>query len=416
VAATAVVAVAYAPWSATARPKGVDNVFGGPIHPTLDTFSAIPALFPGQPFSHVYRPTLDDLPGVVPLLAVALGLAVALLGLVARPRAARPAGEPRAQPRTVALVALLAIAAPLAVFLYSLVAHDIYFSRYLSPSLPCLLLLVGWLVASARRPGALALALVVGGMLVGTAKTLSDEFRRPPYDDVAAFIDARARPGDSIVKQPLTWDFLEAPLRVQLDAPLRQYFAGVDARAWRRAERGGRVFVVSPMLKLFPLTPRAGPSRCFTLADRLTSEGVVDIGVGLYTFGAAGRFCLRAPRVRYDDAFSLPEHGAQRTWRWIVRPRAQLDLIATAHTPRRVRVEGLLASATSRGRPVTVRYPDSREQRLVVGAGTPVRRDLRLRRGVNRMTISTPGSPTHAPGDPRPLYVRLEDFSVGSAG
>jgi hypothetical protein len=116
---------------------------------------------------------------------------------------------------------------------------------------------------------------------------LDDDNRRPPFEDAARFIDARAQPGDGVI------DFFFNPrsstsgrdLVVNLKGRYGLYRAGQDDDlAWERADAsGGRVFLVVPQIGPLRGVPRrVGPGGAFPLRDHRIYPGFIPIGVFEY--------------------------------------------------------------------------------------------------------------------------------------
>src|SRR5829696_174705 len=136
-----------------------------------------------------------------------------------RPRLTGPAAGP-GRAGTPVLVVLLAAAAPVGALAWSLVAASIYVPRSFAPSLPFLCLALGALVVWLRPPtGAIAAVALIAALAVGTALELGPQ-RRTPYDQAAAFIDARAGARDPVLEQGL---FDPGMLEAQLDRPRAVY-------------------------------------------------------------------------------------------------------------------------------------------------------------------------------------------------
>jgi hypothetical protein len=231
--------------------------------------------------------TLGDLPGRG---AVAVGAGVILGAAVAAAiRAWRRRGDLRmASP--IALLSLLAIATPTGVALYSVVRPHMSFllARNLSPSLPAVALLVGWLLASLGRRAAIpAVAVSLCVLGVGAAQMLEDDHRRPSYRDVARFIEARARPGDPVIDYSILQGPLALPVYFERSHPIFRSGETED-RAWKRGRRGARVFVIFPTPGAFEgvrrLGPRAGPGKQFVLVRQRRYPGVVPVLAGEYAF------------------------------------------------------------------------------------------------------------------------------------
>jgi hypothetical protein len=281
-AASAGVLLAYLPWLPSFFVQSDDNASN-----RIDSFAPLTlASFlrdwlksvDGHPFI-----ALRDLPGraaTVTFCAV-VGVAIAV--------SARRLLRGRAGSRSaLALVAGVAVATPAGLLLYSLAAKSIVLPRNMSASVPAAALLIGWAITSAgRRATPVIAALALGSLCVGTVAMMYDDNRRPPFEDVAGFIDARARPGDGVI------DFFYSPMSstsgrdlvFNLKGRYRLFRAGVnDDAAWRRAEAtGGRVFLVLPQIGPLRGVPRrSGPGGRFPLRDHRIYPGFIPIGVFEY--------------------------------------------------------------------------------------------------------------------------------------
>jgi mannosyltransferase len=276
------VVLAYLPWIPSFITQSDDNASN-----RIDSFAPLSLdsflrdwlkSVDGHPFI-----ALRDLPGrpaeVVFCAVVGLALVVALVRLL----------RDRDRPRDgLVLVVAVALATPAGLLLYSLVAKSIVLPRNMSASLPAVALLVGWaLTGVGRRATPVAVALALGALGVGTVAMMDDDNRRPPFEGAAAFIDARAQPGDGVI------DFFYNPMSkasgrdlvVNLKGRYRLFRAGDDDdAAWRRAEAsGGRVFLVVPQVGPLRGVPRrSGPGGRFPLRDHRIYPGFIPIGVFEY--------------------------------------------------------------------------------------------------------------------------------------
>jgi mannosyltransferase len=193
---------------------------------------------------------LTDLPGTPAFVLLGASALIGLGGLAWRGwrRGRRTVRE------GVLLVALLAVAAPLGAALYSTVSDDLFTARNLISSLPALFLtFAALLLALPRALAAAALTLALAGLAIGGAGTLEDDASRPPYGEVAKYIDARAGPRDVILDMPSLPGPHALALDVQLDRPrmvFKQGYQGHEARAVR-AGRRGRIFFVRPELGIY---------------------------------------------------------------------------------------------------------------------------------------------------------------------
>ena len=276
------VVLAYLPWLPSFVTQSDDNASN-----RIDSFAPLSAesfvrdwlkSVDGHPFI-----PLRDLPGRPAELLFCVVVAVALV--VALVRFFRDRDRPR---DGLALVAAGALATPVGLLLYSLAAKSIVLPRNMTASLPAAALLVGWALTSVgRRAAPVAVALALGGLCVGTVATMDDDNRRPPFEDAAAFIDARAQPGDGVI------DFFYNPMSktsgrelvINLEGRYRLFRAGEDDDgAWRRAEAGGgRVFLVVPQVGALRGVPqRSGPGGRFPLRAHRIYPGFIPIGVFEY--------------------------------------------------------------------------------------------------------------------------------------
>ena len=138
---------------------------------------------------------VEQVPGIPALVAILLGILVGLVG-------SRSLLTRRPSSLTVGLI-VVAAAAPLGIAVYSAFGPSLLMSRNLLPSWPAFAVLIGLVVWSARswfRP--LAVALVIAGMAVGAARSISSDNRRPDYRSVVEFIDRYGEPGDPVVDLP----------------------------------------------------------------------------------------------------------------------------------------------------------------------------------------------------------------------
>jgi hypothetical protein len=161
---------------------------------------------------------LRDLPGVVALLALALGLASALVALARR--SFSDTARPRLD-RRLALVVAMALAAPIGAALVSAVGSDLFVARNLAVSWPWFaLLLAALLCGGGSRVRFAAVGLVIAGFAVSAAKTLDADVRRPDYGAAAAFVDRAASSRDVVLDHAALF-VAPGPL-TGLDAALRR--------------------------------------------------------------------------------------------------------------------------------------------------------------------------------------------------
>jgi hypothetical protein len=418
VATQVVAGAALVPWLLTAEGSNIESVFGGPVELRAAKLEDFLALFPGQPYSHVYRPSLERFPGLLVLVLVGAGLALALAAVLAGRRGDRgPPGD--APPHPVALIGAVAAAAPLGVVAYSLAAHDLLLSRYLSPSFPALVILVGWLLLRPPpRMAAAATGLALAGMAVAAVRMGDDDLQRPPQDEIAALIRAQTGARDPVLDlaaDPII-GFFGAPVRAYLrdERPFRAW-QGDESSDWSRVERGGRVAVFTPIIEAFPIgSAQAGPGGCFRRLAFRRYDGIVTAAVAVYGLGPGSRACLTAPRAEFGSGFSSPEMDGTRYWRWAVAPRARVELRNRDDRVRTVPLSAALARPDGRPGRILIRGPAGLVR--AVRAGPEERAvdiPLRLQPGRTSLVLSTDAAPVQLDPDPRRLYFEILDLSIG---
>jgi hypothetical protein len=211
---------------------------------------------------------LGQVPGYAPLILLGGALAIALLG--AR-RRGRKAGSIRSWARSpVGLAAMLAAVTPVAIFVYSMVADDLFrFPRNLIASLPFAALALGWALV---RPGwpaaALPVALAAAAVGAGTFAAERDRYSRPDYAGAAQFVDRVAGRDERVVYRGPTLDAINLAdsMRPYLERPHGAAFVDDPAR-WKRHSPHVVVVGVSPIGEQWqPLPPAPGLVK---VADRV---------------------------------------------------------------------------------------------------------------------------------------------------
>jgi hypothetical protein len=216
--------LAYLPWL-----SGVRNDLSSPTTEILSllspfTFRAVRLSLQhwsiGHPF--VYEGTgLRDLPGEIALVMLALGVLIAVFGLLRV--VVNAAGSLRSMlpdPR-LTLIVLLALAVPVGEAVASAVGDNLFGTRNLAASWPAFALVLGALVAAAGpRLRIAAIALVVGAFAFGAAKMVDEQFHRPDFAAAADFIDREAHPRD-VVLDGVVFGVTPGPLS-PLDAELER--------------------------------------------------------------------------------------------------------------------------------------------------------------------------------------------------
>ena len=280
--ANAAIALAYAPWLPS-------FLFQGDEHPpeqislvsrvTLDSFiDAMLGTFPGRPFV-----VLEVVPGRAALFAMAAAVALAVGAAL---WSLRGRGLPRPSRQTTLLVGL-AVATPIGITTYSLAETSLFGPRNLAASLPAAWLLLGRLLTAPRWPlGLVAPAVVLGALAVGTARSLEDGHRRPPYREAAAFVDDRARGCDPVVEvlwlSPKNALSKALPPQLRRDHPVHRI--PVDAETgWGPVAQSQRVtLVVQPVEALSGISWNRRLGGDYELRERRTFPGAIPVVVYEY--------------------------------------------------------------------------------------------------------------------------------------
>ena len=312
--------VAFLPWL-----SGVINDF---TSPTTDILSALQPLNAhsvrvalehwsiGYPYAFSTT-QLRDLPGVPALVLLALGLAVAVTGVLAqRPREHLRFRLGRLDRRLV-LILVLAIATPVGEALVSAVGTNLFGTRNLAVSWPAFAVsLAALLVAAGRRLGLVAAMLVIGAFALGAVKMLEPRFQRPDSEAVATVIDRHAASGDVVV-DAVVFGVSPGPLSgldVALDRPHRVFRIGAPQQRDRPFGADDRIIPAREVLRragaaarrqrLFVVLPdpgtRAGLSAIAAeLADELPTgyrhaetrryPGVIGLALLVYADRASSR-------------------------------------------------------------------------------------------------------------------------------
>ena len=155
------------------------------------------------------------------------------------------------------LVIALALATPTGALVYSAAGSSIFAARNLLASLPAVCLLLGALFAAAPlRLRLVAVPLVLAALLVGTLRSLDSDNRRPPWNDVADYLDAHAAPGDPIIeintfgtRSPIGQRAVLSNVEIYFDRPHRFYSTpATESTVLERVVGARRVYVVKNQL------------------------------------------------------------------------------------------------------------------------------------------------------------------------
>lgn len=232
-------ALAYAPWLPSVDAKGLRGAVLGQSFAPGSFLTVLGHVFPGQAFL-----PLETVPGLAPAVLALLGvLAAGILVARRRPRVTAPVG----------LLLVVALATPVGLGLYALVTGDTLLSaRNLAASVPAAAALLGVLLVAPRPVWAarVCATLVLVGLAVGAVRTLGSaaRVRNSANRDIAAFIDARARPGDAVlvVTPEAAGSPLGRSLAIYFSRPHPYATSASPDVAWAAIRRGGRVFLVYP--------------------------------------------------------------------------------------------------------------------------------------------------------------------------
>ena len=236
----------------------------------------------GQPYARV-----EDLPGTIAYVVLALAALACVAGAVAAVRSGRA-------DRRLLLVALLAFVTPVGLIVYSLLQPNIYVGRNLISSLPYVYLLAGALLVALPRPFAVAgVALTTVGLGIGLVKSFEQRYQRPDWKGVAAYLDRSVVNGDHVAELEL-FPTPAAPgrvpvnlraLQVQLKRPIATVAVpGADPRRLAAAGAGHRVMWVAAQqvggLIFAPPPPKIGGG--YVLAGQKTFDGLAQIALYRY--------------------------------------------------------------------------------------------------------------------------------------
>jgi hypothetical protein len=216
--------------------------------------------------------SLQAIPGTVGCALIAACALAGAAGLAARHRAEPPRAEH-------VLVALLALATPVGLLLYSVLGTDIWSPRSLIASAPAQTLVLAALVLAVPRRGRIvAVAVTLAVLTVGTIRAVTPRFTRPPYRTIAELIDRAARPAD-LVELPSAPFVLDQAIPVQFKRP-HTTIAHVVTRLPARPP-GTRLFLVYEDGAIAYVRSALRPPG-WTRVDERHWHGLVDLTMFVY--------------------------------------------------------------------------------------------------------------------------------------
>lgn len=284
----ALAALLYVPWLPNLRGKELSVISElEPLtaHNVLVDLGRPIAGYPYAPLAAI--PTYLGL-GLVILAALAGAITLAVRALVVDPRRARPsiAPGPRSDsvgspwPRHFWLLVSLALATPVGLLVYSIVATDLWLARGLYASVPAGVLVLGALLVAIPRPfNVAAVVLVLGALLIGTFRAGSTSWERPPFRTLAAYLDRAVAPGDPV---SFVSFFGEPAILAQSHRP---HHVVASPALWRSVPPGGDAFLVMDdrFARKFGISPVPPAPRGFALVNhRHYSSAILPTDVSVY--------------------------------------------------------------------------------------------------------------------------------------
>jgi len=403
--ATAGAVLLYLPWLPHLSGKAGVFAFGA-----FDA-SRIPGqavrVLPGHPIV-----PLEDLPGTVALVVFLAVLVTGAVLSIHRALERRRGGGGLLSPPAVLLV-LLALATPLGLLAYSTATdHFLLIARNYSASFPALALVAAAVLTGPRPRVAVTLsALALASLAVGTIKILTPAHSRPAGPDIAAYIDAHARPSDPVYDGHVQRSPVLRGVQIYFKRRHNLFPAtgpGI-AQMWAAGARtGSNVFVVVPdafgAVQDSPAFVPAG----YRLVTRRDFPGFFRVQVREYA-------PVGESAGTTTPGFAPTESDGRHRWHWAIAPLASLHLANPARRPARVTLTATLFPPPGGKPEVLVTFPGGATKRIrPPKAGTPVRETFPLPETGGTIRFSISGAPAHAPNDPRPLYLQVQDLKIAT--
>lgn len=299
---------------------------------------------------------------------------------------------------------LLAVATPLGLLAYSAATdHFLLIPRNYSASFPALALVAAAVLTRPRPRVAVTLSvLALASLTVGTVKALTPDYSRPAAREVAAYLDAHAQPADPVYDGHASTGV--APRRVVQIYLRRRHnlFSTSEIPQMLAAgtRTGSNVFVV-----LSTKWPGLVPPG-YRLVARRDFPGVIRLQVLEYA-------PVGASAGAATPGFAPEESDGRDRWRWAIAPLASLHLANPSHRPARATLTATLFPPPGGKPEVLVTFPSGTSKRIrPPKAGTPVRETFVLPKSGGNIRFSISGPPTHAPNDPRRLYLQVQDLKI----
>jgi hypothetical protein len=167
----------------------------------------------------------------------------------------------------------MALATPVGLLLYSLLATDLWLARGMYASVPYICLSVAAaLMSLPPRTRAAAGTVVLATLAFGLIRAVSPRYARPQYQQVASYLDRAAGPREPVIAVGLLPDALTVYLRKP------HHLENTPAFPWNTIPRGGRAWLVTEQDVLSRFLTVQGPHLpVFSLMIRRRYSGLAPI-------------------------------------------------------------------------------------------------------------------------------------------